>query len=36
MFKSLLKAKNYDELIKRFTVIYDLIDYLSDFIKTVH
>lgn len=29
LFKSLLKPKNYDELIDRFTVIYDFIDVLS-------
>lgn len=29
MFKSLLKAKNYDDLIERFIVIYDLIDLLN-------
>ena len=29
LFKSLLKAKNYDDLIERFIVIYDLIDYLT-------
>ncbi len=28
IFKSLLKTKNYDELIGRFTAIYDLIDLL--------
>ena len=28
LFKSLLKAKNYDDLIERFVVIYDLVDYL--------
>ena len=28
LFKSLLKSKNYDDLIERFIVIYDLIDYL--------
>ena len=30
LFKSLLKAKNYDELINRFIVIFDLIDFLND------
>ena len=29
MFNSLLKTKNYDELIERFIVIYDLIDVLK-------
>lgn len=29
LFKSLLKAKNYDELIKRFTIVFDLIDLLN-------
>lgn len=29
LFKSLLKAKNYDDLIDRFIVIYDLIDVLT-------
>ena len=29
LFRSLLKAKNYDDLIERFAVIYDLVDYLS-------
>ena len=29
IFKSLLKAKNYDELIERFTVIFDLIDLIN-------
>ena len=28
LFRSLLKAKNYDDLIERFVVIYDLADYL--------
>lgn len=32
MFKSLLKAKNYDELINRFIVIYDFIDFLSNLV----
>jgi hypothetical protein len=27
VFKSLLKAKNYDDLVERFIVIYDLIDF---------
>lgn len=30
LFKSLLKAKNYDELIERFIVIFDLIDFLNN------
>ncbi|MBO6086807.1 DUF3137 domain-containing protein [bacterium] len=29
IFKSLLKAKNYDDLIERFTVIFDLVDLLT-------
>ena len=29
IFKSLLNAKNYDDLIERFIVIYDLIDVLN-------
>ncbi len=29
LFRSLLKAKNYDDLIDRFIVIYDLIDLLN-------
>lgn len=29
LFKSLLKVKNYDELIERFIVIFDLVDILS-------
>ena len=29
LFRSLLKAKNYDDLIERFIVIYDLIDFLN-------
>lgn len=29
LFKSLLSAKNYDDLIERFIVIYDLIDYIN-------
>lgn len=29
LFRSLLKAKNYDDLIERFIVIFDLIDILS-------
>lgn len=29
LFKSLLKAKNYDELIKRFIIVFDLIDLLN-------
>ena len=28
LFRSLLKVKNYDDLIKRFVVIFDLVDYL--------
>jgi len=31
LFKSLLKEKNYDELIERFIVIYDSIDYFMQF-----
>lgn len=30
LFRSLLKAKNYDDLIDRFIVIYDLIDFLNN------
>ena len=30
IFKSLLKAKNYDDLIERFIVIYDLVDLLDN------
>ncbi len=30
LFRSLLKAKNYDDLIDRFIVIYDLIDILNN------
>lgn len=30
LFKSLLSAKNYDDLIERFIVIYDLIDILNN------
>lgn len=30
LFKSLLNKKNYDDLIERFIVIYDLIDVLND------
>lgn len=30
LFRSLLKAKNYDDLIDRFIVIYDLIDVLNN------
>lgn len=29
IFKSLLKPKNYDELINRFIAIFDLVDYLN-------
>lgn len=29
IFKSLLKQKNYDELINRFIAIFDLVDYLN-------
>lgn len=29
LFKSLLKAKNYDDLIKRFIIVFDLIDLLN-------
>lgn len=29
IFRSLLKAKNYDDLIERFIVIYDLVDLLT-------
>lgn len=29
LFRSLLKAKNYDDLIERFVVIFDLVDILS-------
>lgn len=29
LFKSLLKAKNYDELIERFIIVFDLIDILN-------
>ena len=32
LFKSLLKAKNYDDLIERFIVIYDLIDFLCNLV----
>lgn len=32
LFKSLLNAKNYDELIERFIVIYDFIDFLCNLI----
>lgn len=31
LFKSLLNAKNYDDLIERFIVIYDLIDVLNSY-----
>lgn len=31
LFKSLLKSKNYDELIERFTIVFDLIDLLRQF-----
>lgn len=30
LFKSLLKAKNYDDLIERFIVIFDLVDILNE------
>ncbi len=30
LFKSLLKAKNYDDLIERFIVIFELVDYLCN------
>ncbi len=30
LFKSLLKAKNYDELIERFIIVFDLIDLLNN------
>lgn len=30
LFKSLLKAKNYDELIERFVIVFDLIDLLNN------
>lgn len=30
LLKSLLSAKNYDDLIERFIVIYDLIDYVNN------
>ena len=32
LFKSLLKTKNYDELINRFVVIYDFIDFLGNMV----
>lgn len=32
LFKSLLKTKNYDELIDRFIVIYDFIDFLCNLV----
>lgn len=31
LFRSLLKAKNYDDLIERFVVIYDLVDLLTNY-----
>lgn len=30
LFKSLLKPKNYDELIDRFTIVFDLVDLLNN------
>ena len=29
LFKTLLKAKNYDELIERFVIVFDLVDILN-------